>query len=332
MTLKVAVFGTGAIGGHVAARLLALGQHQVSVVARGAHLAAIRQQGLRLRSGERELHGRPAAATDDARTLGAQDLVLVALKSNALARNADAIAGLLGPAACAVFLVNGIPWWWRHGAPQTTPPGPLPLLDPEGALWREVGPERVLGCALYSANEVAEPGLVVHSGFNRWILGEPDGTDSNRLRRVSALFTQAGMAAERTCEIRRAIWKKLLANASGNTLGALTRLTAAALNEDPDLRELRERIVEELLATGAALGIDLREEVARQPVAAPDPALRNVRASMLQDVLLGRPLEVEAVVGQPHAFARACGISTPALDVVAPLLRGLDRSLRLAQH
>jgi 2-dehydropantoate 2-reductase len=205
---------------------------------------------------------------------------------------------------------------------------PLPLLDLDGALWRHVGPQRALGCVVYSANEVAEPGVVVHSGFDRWIVGEPDGSDSDRLHRVCSLFTEAGLTTERTANIRHAIWHKLLANASGNTLAALTRLSAGALNDDAQLLAFRRQIVEELLATGAALGIDLRNEVDLQAIAAAAPALRNVRASMLQDVLIGRPLEVEAILGQPHAFAQASGVATPALDVLTPLLRGLDRSLR----
>ena len=178
--MKVCVFGAGAVGGHIAARLLAAKADDVSVVARGAVLHAIRSRGFTLRSGGSEISAKAEKATDDPSTLAPQDLVIVALKAHAVPGAASAIARLLGPQGAAVFLLNGIPWWWPHGRRGES--GPLRLLDPESALWTHVKPERALGCVVHSPNEMVEPAVVVHTGQNHLILGEPDGSSSARLK------------------------------------------------------------------------------------------------------------------------------------------------------
>ncbi|MGE0385947.1 MAG: ketopantoate reductase family protein [Gammaproteobacteria bacterium] len=328
--MKICVFGAGAVGAHVAARLIDTGDAQVSVVARGAHLAAIRERGIRLRSGGREILARPDAATDDAGTLPPQDLVLVGLKAPALGPSAEAIARLLAPGAAAVFMTNGVPWWWwhgAHGAQALRPPQPLPLLDPDARLWNRVTPARAIGCVLYSGNEITEPGTVQHTTANEWYFSEPDGMRTDRLTACVALFRAAGFEARVPEDFRTELWRKLLANAGGNTLGALTRYSAQSLALDPDTRELRTRVIAEMLEIGAALGCDLRAALDPARMATMGANMPGVRPSMLQDVLAGRPNEVEAIVGQPLAFARELGVSAPALETIVPLLRALDRSV-----
>lgn len=324
--MKVCVFGAGAVGGHIATRLLAAKADEISVVARGAILKAMRERGLTVRSGGDEITAQPAVATDDPSTLPPQDLVIVALKAHAVPGAASAIARLLGPLGCAIFLLNGIPWWWRHGLPGAG--GTLPLLDPEGALEKHVRPERALGCVVHSPNDMIEPAVIVHTGANHLVLGEPDGSVSARLQAAVAMFKRGGVDAKVSNDLRRDIWQKLVHNASGNTLAALTRVDLGGLGTDPDLCTLSIDIMREALAVAAALGWDLHAEMDVE--AAARRGKPGQRPSMLQDALKGRPMEVEALLGQIQAFAREKEIAVPSIDVILPLLRGLDRSLRAA--
>ncbi len=322
--MKVCVFGAGAVGGHVATRLLAAQADEISVVARGAILKAIRERGLTVRSGGSEITAQPAVATDDPSTLPPQDLVIVTLKAHAVPGAAGAIAQLLGPLGCAIFLLNGIPWWWRHGLPGAG--GTLSLLDPEGALERQVTPERVLGCVVHSPNDMIEPAVIVHTGPNHLVLGEPDGSVSARLQAAVAMFKRGGVDARMSNDLRRDIWQKLVLNASGNTLAALSRVDLGGLGADPALCALSIDIMREALAVAATLGWDLRADTDVE--AAARRGKPGQRPSMLQDVLKGRPMEVEALLGQIQAFAREQKIAVPTIDVILPLLRGLDRTLR----
>jgi 2-dehydropantoate 2-reductase len=322
--MKVCVFGAGAVGGNIATRLLAAGADEISVVARGAMLQAMRGQGLTLRSGGKEIKAKPAVATDDPSTLPAQELVLVTLKAHAAPGAAAAIARLLAPQGCAVFLVNGIPWWWRHGLPGNS--GPLPLLDPGGALWTHIKPERALGCVVHCPNDLVAPGVIVHTGVNHFILGEPDGSSSARLDAAAEMFRRGGIDTTVSGDLRRDVWQKLVNNASGNTLCALSRADLGGLGADPELRALSISVMHEVLAVAAALGWDLRAETNVESTARRGKP--GQRPSMLQDVQQGRPVEVEALLGQIQAFARDAGIAVPTIDVILPLLRGLNRSIQ----
>jgi 2-dehydropantoate 2-reductase len=293
----------------------------VSVVTRGAHLDAIRKRGLRLRTGGREIVAVPVAATSDPSSLPRQDIVLVTLKAPALPEHATAIAGLLAQDGVALFVTNGIPWWWNHGRSEE----PLPLLDADGRLWRRLGPERALGGVVYSTNEIVEPGVVLHRARNRWLLGEPTGASTPRLENTLALFRTTELAVDHAPDIRRAVWEKLVLNVAVSGPAALTRLQTAAIVADPALRRLVVHLVEETVAVALALGWDLRDTVDPEAVAR-DLETPGVTPSMLQDVLLGRALEVEAIAGQVHSFGRDAGVVTPTLDVLVPLLRGLSRS------
>lgn len=323
--MKVCVFGAGAVGSHVAAKLSAAAADEISVVARGAHLAAIRERGITLRyySGG-EVIGRPAAATDDPATLPPQDVVLVTLKATVLPGVADALSRLIAPRGWAVFLNNGIPWWWPHGLPGGR--GPLRLLDPDGALWDSLR-QRTLGCVVNSPNDLVEPGVVVHNGRCRFLLGEPDGTPSDRLNETVEIFRRGGLQAMPFADLRREIWNKLLLNASGNTLGVLTRLSPIEVGADPGLRPLVTAIMRETLEVAAALGWDLRSEIDVEQLAQRKERMPGIRVSMMQDLDNRRPMEVDALLGQTQAFAREAGVPVPTIDIILSLLRGLQRGL-----
>lgn len=344
--MKVCIYGAGAVGGNIAVNIAAAHESnavaaEVSVVARGPHLAAIRERGLTLRSGGRDTTVR-IPASDDPRTLPKQDLIIVGLKAQSLPSAADALAGLLAPGGCVLFLANGLHWWWRYGlhsgrdaaaegaADKPAARGHLPLLDPEGALWNRLGPECALAGSVYSGNEVPEPGLVVHTYLNDWGLGEPSAKPGDaptpRLQRVVDLFQAAGLKARVAPDIRRELWSKLVRVGSQSAVAALTRLNNQQLGEDADLAELRRRYIGEALAVALAQGCDLRSEMDLDQLVGPAPPHRP---SMLQDVLARRPIEVEAQVGQLQAFARELGVATPVIDTILPLLRGLDRALRV---
>jgi len=323
--MKVCVYGAGAIGGHVAARLISAGAAQVSLIARGAQLQAIRENGVTLISGGARFGGMGAQATDDPAELPTQDIVLVALKAHATAASAGPIARLLAPDGVVAFINNGIPWWWNHGLKLGAA---LPLLDPAGALWSDLGPQRTLGVVVYSSNSVREPGVIVHAGGDRWLVGEPDGAATPRANALIDLLAGAGLNAIASPDIRRDIWRKLCVNVGNSPIAALTRLQLDAFQQTPGLASLAKAMIEETLCVAAALGWDLRDEIDPQTLSRPSGG----KPSMLQDVEAVRPLEVEAILGQVQAFGRNRQVPTPAIDVVLPLLRGLDASLRAAKR
>ena len=298
---------------------------EISIVARGAQLQAIRTRGLTLRTGGQEIHAKAPIATDDPSTLPPQDVIAVSVKATAaLPAAAAAVGKLLAPNGCAVFLINGIPWWWRHGHVGAT--GTLPLLDPDAALWNHVKPERTLGCVVHLPNEIVEPGVIVHTGVNHLILGEPDGSTTARLQAAVDMFKRGGIDTHISTDIRRDVWQKLALNASGNTLAALTRVDLGGLGIDPGLCELSIKIMREAIAVAAAQGWDLTAEMDVEKLARRGKP--GQRPSMLQDVAHKRALEVEALLGQIQAFARDLKVATPSIDVILPLLRGLDGALR----
>lgn len=331
--MRICIYGTGAIGGHVATRLAAAGVHEVSIVARGPVLQAVREGGLVLHTGGREIRARPHAVTDDPSSLPPQDLVVVALKAPGLPAIAATLSRLLAPEGRALFVTNGIPWWWHYGI--AAEPRHLPLVDPGATLWTEVRPQRALACVVYSANALASPGVVHHSGNDRWLIGAPDASNAlgresvQSVERAVAALRGAGLTAEATPNLRREVWRKLVTNAAGNSVSALTRLGFHALGTDPETRAVVAALMRETLAVGAALGYDLRaefdvEHASRRANTKPDQRPH----SMLWDVLTHRPLEVEAGLGQIQVFARDADVTVPTIDVVVALLRGLDRAGR----
>jgi 2-dehydropantoate 2-reductase len=322
--MKVCVFGVGAIGGHVGARLAAGNHAELSVVARGQQLDAIRKNGLVLKSGGQDIRGRPAIATDNPASLPKQDVVIVTLKSHALPAVAPAVEQLLARDGVAVFPLNGLTWWWRYGRGSSQ--APLPLLDPNGELWTRLR-ERTLGCVVYSPNHVVSPGVVAHVGGHRLVIGEPTDEKTERVQRVVDLFNKSALTAEVSPDIRAEILRKLMSNAWSNPLGALTRLGQYDVSQDADLKQLAMNLMRETLSVALAMGWDLRSEIdPEKQLSRATPS--SVPPSMLQDVLLGRSLEVESHLGQTQAFARELRVPVPTIDAVLPLLRGLDQSIR----
>ena len=313
--MKIAVFGAGATGGHFAV-LLAQSGVDVSVVVRGATLQAVRSSGLTLRTDSGDIRA-DVKASDDSRDLGVQDLVLVTLKSHALSPAADGLAHLLGPDTPVLFLQNGIPWWYHHGLSGAQGSRPLPALDPAGALWQRVGPQRVIGGVTSSACTVLAPGVIEVKGGNRSLmLGEPDGRDTNRLRDAAQALQRAGFPVETTGAIRNAIWSKLALNLGSGPMGVLAPVPLKDLFAEQVLVDARLRIQAEVLAIARAMGCDFEIDFAAQMAF----AKRSTHLpSIAQDAAAGRPIEIESMFLAPLRMARERGVPTPTLDLLVTL-------------
>jgi len=319
---RICVFGAGAVGGHLAAKLAAAG-HEVSAIARGANLDALRSLGLMLRTNidgkVRTIAGR-VRASDRAADLGSQDFVFVTTKATALASLAESVAALSHGSTAFVFVQNGIPWWYAQGLSTSRPrPPDLARLDPGAALARALPMERVVGAVVYSSNDPIEPGIIENRtpGRNMLVLGEPDDRASARVDELRALLTAADMHSPATADIRQSVWDKLILN-FGSSLCVPIREPLRAIAENPALRELRTRIGAEGRAIAHAHGVS-PEGAVRRPGGSQTGGATDHKPSMLQDYELGRPMEVEAMLVVPCAFARAAGIDTPVLDTLAAI-------------
>jgi 2-dehydropantoate 2-reductase len=312
--MRICVFGAGAIGGNFAARLAAA-DNEVSVVARGAHLAAMRARGLSLLAGDKKIVV-PVTASDRPADLGPQDAVLVTLKASGQHQLAPSVGPLLRADTPVVFVQNGIPWWYGYGLAKSRPPAPdLSRLDPHGALARAVGLERVVGAVVSSPNHVVEPGVVHNESPNRNILwvGEPDDRTSPRIEALRATLKAAGIDSPATTDIRYEIWHKLMANLTGSTVCLVTG-QAVQVQKTPLVNRLSRRAHAEALAVATAHGVVLDDHPDRRY--GPMRVYSDHRPSILQDYDLGRPMEVESIVRAPLAFARSAGVETPTLDAL----------------
>jgi 2-dehydropantoate 2-reductase len=315
--MKTTIFGAGAVGGHLAARLGAAGA-EVAVVARGAHLAAIQERGITLHIKDERYHAR-IRATDRPETLGAQDLVIVTLKSSVLPEMASAIATLVGPETSVVFAMNGIPWWYLYRADGKGPMPDLSRLDPDGALAREIGCERAIGCMVNSPNEVIEPGIIrnVVMTRNKFTLGEPDGTLSRRIQAISSELERCGLSAPITQNIRAEIWDKLLRNLSTSPICALTGEPIGVIGRHPEMFELSRSLMREGLAVAKVHGVDVEDNFKSSYGTRPTSPHKS---SMLQDFERDRPPEIDGILTSVQAFARAADIATPTIDAVTALV------------
>lgn len=315
--MKVCVFGAGAIGGLLAVRLSRAGA-DVSAVARGPHLAAMRERGLVLEIGGRRLTARPQA-TSDPSTLGPQDYVVLTLKAHSIPGVVDAIEPLLGPETVVVSAVNGIPWWYFHGLDSPFAGRHVESVDPGGVIWRGIGPERALGCVVYPSCEVVEPGVVRHLSDDKFSLGEPSGARSERVRAFAALCVDAGIKAPVRPRLRDEIWVKLWGNVAFNPLSALTGATLDVLATEPDTRGIARDMMVEAQHVAEALGVRFAVDVDRRIDGA--AAVGAHRTSMLQDLERGRPLENDALVGAVQELGKLNRVPTPTIDLVHALLR-----------
>jgi 2-dehydropantoate 2-reductase len=315
--MKICIFGAGAIGGLIAARLAASGT-PVSVVARGAHLQAIQQRGLvwRERDDERVVRVKASA---DGHAFGPQDYVIVALKSNALPGALPALKPLLGEHTVVVPAMNGVPWWFFNGFGGALAGMQLDDVDPHARLGAQIDIARVLGCVIYLSARVPEPGVVEHMGREDIELGEPDGTLSERAEQLRARLASAGFACRTSADIRSAIWNKLIGNAGLNPVAALTCATLDRILDDPGVRTLLLTAMDEVIAVGSALGLRIRQSSCERLEMG--RSLGAVEVSMLQDVRHGRPLEYEALCAVVVQIGERAGVPVPTLRALAALIR-----------
>jgi 2-dehydropantoate 2-reductase len=321
--MRICIFGSGAVGSHFAVRL-ALAGHEVSCVMRGPHLEAVKARGLTLRVGDAEFPAK-VRASDDPAALGPQDVVISTLKANALASLVTGLPPLLGDDTAVVFAQNGIPWWYDIGLAADHPPMPdLSFLDPGGALRAVVSRQRIIGGVIFSSNEVVAPGVVANLSPDRNVLvvGECDDRAGARIEGLRGVLDAAAIASPPAPRIREAIWSKLLTNMSMSVLCLITGQTARGVRDDPALCEVVPRLLDE----ANSIGQSCFPEVKRVTRTGPAP---NHKPSLLQDYELGRPTEIDALVRAPAAFARAAGLSTPMLDLLAALAvqRARDKGL-----
>jgi 2-dehydropantoate 2-reductase len=310
--MRICIFGAGAVGSHFAVRL-ALAGHDVSCVMRGPHLEAVQARGLVLRVGDAEFSAR-VRASDNPAALGPQDVVISTLKATGLSSLATGLRPLLGNDTSVVFAQNGIPWWYDLGLASDHPPPDLGFLDPGGRLRAAVAKERIVGGVIFSANEIVAPGIVVNNSTDRNMLlvGECDDRPTERIQRLRAELVEAGLQSPSGERIREAIWTKLIGNMSVSVLCLITGQTAKAALQDPALRDVIPRLLEEAQAIGQSCCPGIKRNT--RGGAPPDH-----KPSLLQDFERGRPMEIDVLVRAPAAFARAAGLKTPMLDMLAGL-------------
>src|SRR5450755_4131936 len=315
--MRVCVYGAGAIGGHLATRL-AKGGAEVSVIARGKHLAAIQANGLEVHAVD-GVHKIKVQATDDPRTVGPVDAVFVTVKAPALPAVAAGIGPLLQPDTTVPFVMNGIPWWFfQHlGGPHDG--RKLPRIDPDDVLLRAVGPDRAVGGVVYSASAVIKPGVIeVEQPKSRVVLGEPNGTVSRRVAALADLITKGGISGEATTEIRTEIWNKLISNLAGGTLAVLSGSAPKTVYTEPAAREAALRVMHEATAIAQSLGA--RPGTNHDGRVASQSAMDH-KPSILQDLELGRPMEVDGMFDAPLALAHMAGVEVPTLELTAALCK-----------
>jgi 2-dehydropantoate 2-reductase len=320
--MKLCIFGAGAIGGLMAARLAAKGEVETTVIARGPHLAAMRERGLRLISEGQETVVRPRCVAS-AEEAGPQDYVVVTLKAHSLPAAARGMQPLLGPETAIVSAVNGIPWWYFYRLPGPHEDRRIASVDPDGALWDLLHPSRAIGCIVYPAAEVPEPGVVEHTYGDRFTLGEPDGSRSERAGALSAALVSAGFKAPVRPRIRDEIWVKLWGNMAFNPLSALTGATLDVVTGDPELRAVCRAMMLEGQAVAEALGVRFAIDVDRRIAGGAEVGAH--KTSMLQDLERGRPMEIDALLGSVVELAEVVDVPAPTCRTVLALLRGRAR-------
>jgi 2-dehydropantoate 2-reductase len=315
--MRICIFGAGAIGGLLGARLAVSGA-DVSLVARGPHLAAMRERGLELRTEAGSILTRPAV-TDDAASLGHQDYLIVTLKAHSVPSALPAMAPLIGPNTAVVMGVNGVPWWYFYGLEGPWRDRRIASVDPGDRQWRQIGPQRVIACVVYPAAEIESPGVVRLVEGDRFSLGEPDGSRSERVSKLAAALVSAGFRAPVRPKIRDEIWVKLWGNLSFNPISALTSATLDKIVDHPETRAVARAMMVEAQAIAEKLGVQFAIDVDKRIDGA--RAVGAHKTSMLQDLERGRPMEISALVDAVRELGEITGVPTPTIDVVAGLVR-----------
>jgi 2-dehydropantoate 2-reductase len=321
--VKLCVFGAGAIGGLMAAKLAAKGDVEVTVIARGPHLAAMQAKGLTLRSDGAETVI-PVRAVASAAEAGPQDYVLVTLKAHSLPSAAEQMQPLLGPETAIVSAVNGIPWWYFHQLPGPWQGRVVESVDPGGVVSRLLPPERAIGCIVYPAAEVPEPGVIEHTYGDRFTLGEPDGSRTPRIAALSEALIAAGFKAPVRPKIRDEMWVKLWGNMAFNPISALTTATLDVLIADDGQRGVARAMMLEGQAVAEALGVRFAIDVDKRIAGGAEVGAH--KTSMLQDLERGRPMEIEALLGVVVELSELVGVSVPTSRTVLALVRARARA------
>jgi 2-dehydropantoate 2-reductase len=316
--MKICIFGAGAIGGFLSVKLAQAGA-DVSLVARGPHLAAMQANGLTLIDEDGGRANVAVTASDDPAALGPQDYVIITLKAHSVPPVVQRMQPLIGETTTIVSGVNGVPWWYFHKIGGPLEGTRLASVDPGDAQWNGFGPDRVLGCVVYPAAEVVEPGVVKHIEGNRFSLGEPDGSKSERALALSKALSAAGLKAPVRPRLRDEIWVKLWGNLSFNPISALTQATLDVLCTDEGTRAVARGMMVEAQEIAEKLGVKFPIDVERRIDGG--AAVGAHRTSMLQDLDQGRPMEIDALVASVQELGRLTGTPTPTIDTVLALVR-----------
>ncbi|MEJ1159985.1 2-dehydropantoate 2-reductase [Prosthecomicrobium sp. N25] len=319
--MKVCIYGAGAIGGYMAVMMKRVGV-DVSLIARGPHLEAIKQKGLTLLINGETITERMPAAKDPAE-IGPQDYVIVALKAHQAWESAEAMKPLLGPGTAVVTAQNGVPWWYFHGIEGQYSDLRLMSVDPDNRQWDAIGPERVIGCTVYPATEITEPGVIKHIYGDQFGLGEPSKQITPRVEALAAAINKSGLKAKIYPDIRNDIWLKLWGNLCFNPISALTHATLDIVATDPGTRTLARNMMIEAQRIGARLGVHFRVDVDRRINGAAKVGAH--RTSMLQDLDKGRPLEIDALLTAVQEMGRLVELETPYIDSVLALVQQMGR-------
>ena len=318
--MKFAIVGAGAIGAFAGAMLTKSGE-DVTLIARGPHLRAMQDYGVRVRGeiGEFEVH---PAATDDPAHVGEVDVVLLTLKAHSLAEMAPRLAPLIGPQTSVVSAQNGIPWWYfyRHGGPLEGTH--LESVDPGGVITRKIDSARVIGCIVYPSASIIQPGVIEHTEGNRFAIGEPDGSKSERCRKIADAFIKAGLRSPIRTDIRHDMWVKLMGNVAYNPISALTRATLIEIVQCAETRELAAAIMREAESVAQKLGIEMGVSVEQRLAGA--EKVGHHKTSMLQDIEAGKPTELQAIVGAVVELGEKLGVDLPNTKSVYACVKLLE--------
>jgi 2-dehydropantoate 2-reductase len=325
MSLKIAIIGVGAIGGYVGIKL-ALAGEDVTFIARGANLEALNSRGIRLVNADgSEQTVAKVRATDDYAAAGEQDLVILAMKAHQVEAVAPQVPKLFGPRTAVIPMQNGIPYWYFHGHRGPLAGTRVRSVDPNGVIGEHIPCERVIGCVVYPAAELVSPGVIKHVEGNRFPVGEPDGTTSERVTRVSESFVGAGLQAPVLADIRAEIWLKLWGNLTFNPISALSRATLAAICQYPPSRAVAAAMMSEAQEVAGKLGVTFRVSLEKRISGA--ERVGHHKTSMLQDVEAARTLEIDALLGSVVELARLTETPTPHIDTVFALTKLLAKTL-----
>jgi 2-dehydropantoate 2-reductase len=322
--MRIAIYGAGAIGAYLGAQLSRAGE-DVTLIARGPHLEAMRSNGVRVLEAKREVVAQPRCSGDPAE-VGPQDCVILSLKAHQILPALEGIRALLGPETAVLTAQNGIPWWYFYGLTGPLANRRLESVDPGGHIWDIIGPERVIGCVVYPACEIVEPGVVKHLEGDRFSLGEPDGSRSGRVDSLAKALISSGLKAPVRPRIRSEIWVKLWGNVAFNPISALTRATLQDICRQPATRAYAREVMLEVKAVAEALGEEMRVDVEARINGAESVGAH--KTSMLQDLEQGRQMETDAILGAVVELARLTTVETPALDSLYGMVRLLERGLR----